>query len=216
MSPGDWIAVVGENGAGKSTLLQSMMQLIRTAGGYELQGREVRGFADVADAAAYVFQNPEMQFVTNSVFDEVAFNFRRDGEPEIQVKAKTNESLRWFGLSEQAGHHPYQLSLGQKRRLSVAAATVKAQRLVLLDEPTFGQDAANTFALLEKLEAWRNGGTAILMVTHDPEIVKYFATRVWEVKRGELAAELSPESYIERFDGRGNTAVSEEEAASCS
>ncbi|CAG7651623.1 Putative HMP/thiamine import ATP-binding protein YkoD [Paenibacillus solanacearum] len=196
---GDWIAVVGDNGAGKSTLLQSMMQLLRTSGEYRLAGRPVRGFDDVADYAAYVFQNPEMQFVAASVQDELAFNFRRDGEPEAEVRAKTEELLAWFGLAEHRGLHPYQLSLGQKRRLSVAAATVKAQRLVLLDEPTFGQDAANTFALLEKLEAWRRQGTAIVMVTHDPEIVQRFATRVWEVHSGKLSRVMTPQQYGERF-----------------
>ncbi|WP_025849783.1 ABC transporter ATP-binding protein [Paenibacillus ehimensis] len=199
LDAGDWIAVVGENGAGKSTLLQSLMQLLRTEGHYELGGRTVREFDDVADMAAYVFQNPEMQFVAHTVYDEVAFNFRRDGEPEPAVRTKTEELLAWFGLGGHRGLHPYQLSLGQKRRLSVAAATVKAQRLLLLDEPTFGQDAANTFALLEKLEAWRREGTAIVMVTHDPDIVSRFATRVWEVRQGVLAADLSPAAYGARL-----------------
>ncbi|MCZ8513631.1 ABC transporter ATP-binding protein [Paenibacillus filicis] len=213
IAPGDWIAVVGENGAGKSTLLQSLMQLIRTEGRYSLAGRMVYGFADIADAAAYVFQNPEMQFVTNSVFDEVAFTLRRSGEKEESVTIQTSESLEWFGLSEHRGHHPYQLSLGQKRRLSVAAAAVEARRMLLLDEPTFGQDAANTFALLEKLEAWRAEGTAVVMVTHDPQIVRYFATRVWEVKQGELAAELSPEAYLRRFEEKAKAEAREEEIA---
>lgn len=201
--PGDWIAVVGNNGAGKSTLLQSLMQLIPTTGEYFLAGRPVRSFDDVADKAAYVFQNPEMQFVTNTVFDELAFNFRRDGDAGETIQAKTEELLQWFGLDKHRDLHPYQLSLGQKRRLSVAAATVKAQRLVLLDEPTFGQDAANTFALLGKLEAWRQEGTAIVMVTHDMEIVKRFATGVWEIREGQLAAVLSPSEYTSRYEGAG-------------
>ncbi|MGF9714551.1 ABC transporter ATP-binding protein [Paenibacillus naphthalenovorans] len=197
--PGDWVAVVGENGAGKSTLLQSLMQLIPTRGDYVLAGGPVRGFDDVSDMAAYVFQNPEMQFVTHSVYDELAFNFRRDRDSEETIRVKTEELLQRFGLDQHRNLHPYQLSLGQKRRLSVAAATVKAQRLVLLDEPTFGQDAANTFALLEMLESWRREGIAIVMVTHDLEIVRRLATRVWEVRQGRLAAELSPKEYASRF-----------------
>ncbi|MEK8127587.1 ABC transporter ATP-binding protein [Paenibacillus filicis] len=188
--PGEWIAVVGENGAGKSTLLSSLMQLIPTKGEYWLEGKQVQGLDDVVRKAAYVFQNPELQFIGSSVFEEVAYNFRRDGEPEEAVLARTAELLDSFGLAAQRGQHPYQLSLGQKRRLSVAAATVKAQRLLLLDEPTFGQDAANTFALLEKLEAWRqHDKMTIVMVTHDEDIVRRFATRVWEVKNGLLTAD---------------------------
>ncbi|MCZ8519186.1 MULTISPECIES: ABC transporter ATP-binding protein [Paenibacillus] len=191
----DWIAIVGENGAGKSTLLQALMQLIPTQGGYTLGTCSVRGFDEVRDEASYVFQNPELQFVTHSVFDEVAWAYRQEGLPEAEVRAQSEELLKWYGLEQQGDLHPYQLSLGQKRRLSVASATGKARRLLLLDEPTFGQDAANTFALLEKLEEWRRGGSAIVMVTHDPEIVARFATRVWEVRGGALTAEISPEAY---------------------
>lgn len=196
---GDWIAVVGENGAGKSTLLQSLMQLIPTKGEYVMAGKPVRSFDDVSVMAAYVFQNPEMQFVTNTVYDELAFNFRRDGDAEDTIRMKADELLEWFGLGKHRDQHPYQLSLGQKRRLSVAAATVKAQRLLLLDEPTFGQDAANTFALLKRLEMWRQEGLAIVMVTHDTEIVSRYATKVWEVRQGCLAAVLSPGEYMSRF-----------------
>jgi energy-coupling factor transport system ATP-binding protein len=196
----DWIAVVGENGAGKSTLLQGLMQLIPTKGEYKVRGNLVRGFEDIGDSTGYVFQNPEMQFVTDSVKEELAFNFRRDGDPEALVQEKTEQLLKQFGLAGHRELHPYQLSLGQKRRLSVAAATVKQQRVLLLDEPTFGQDAENTFALLELLEGWRRQGTLIIMVTHDPELVRYFATTVWEVENGRLTAVLSPEQYVRRFE----------------
>lgn len=203
---GEWIAVVGENGAGKSTLLQAMMQLIATAGGsYELAGRVVKGFKDVAETAAYVFQNPEMQFVTNSVLDEAAFGFRRDRAADAEQRAIA--LLAEFGLEGQQAQHPYQLSLGQKRRLSVATAMVKEQRLVLLDEPTFGQDAANTFAILEKLEGWRQQGTTIVMVTHDLHIVDSFATRVWVVERGELVEDSSPSAYLREPGPKESTQV---------
>ncbi|WP_083537135.1 MULTISPECIES: ABC transporter ATP-binding protein [unclassified Paenibacillus] len=190
--PGDWVAVIGRNGAGKSTLLSALMQLIPTHGEYMLDGRQVSRLEDVVCQAAYVFQNPELQFISSSVFEEIAFNFRRDGEPEESIEAGVTALLDEFGLAGQRGQHPYQLSLGQKRRLSVAAATVKAQRLLLLDEPTFGQDAAHTFALLEKLEQWRQNGMTIVMVTHDMDIVRHFATQVWTVENGAVKTERVP------------------------
>jgi energy-coupling factor transporter ATP-binding protein EcfA2 len=194
---GEWIAVVGDNGAGKSTLLQAIMQLIPTSGGsYTLQGRSVNGFKDVAADTAYVFQNPEMQFVTNSVYDEAAFGFRREGLAEGDVERQTEALLTEFGLKGQSKQHPFQLSLGQKRRLSVATAMARHQRLVLLDEPTFGQDAANTFAVLAKLEGLRQQGASIVMVTHDMDIVRYFASRVWLIEQGELALDIDPEAYL--------------------
>jgi energy-coupling factor transporter ATP-binding protein EcfA2 len=77
---------------------------------------------------------------------------------------------------------------------------VKEQQMLLLDEPTFGQDAENTFAILEKLEAWRQQGTTVVMVTHDLEIVRHFATRVWLVEQGKLAADTSPEAYLRTIE----------------
>lgn len=94
--------------------------------------------------------------------------------------------LNQFGLIDLSEHHPYQLSMGQKRRLSVASALVREQRILLLDEPTFGQDARNTFAMLTQLEQLRREGTAIVMVTHDREIVKRYCTRIWTVDEGRL------------------------------
>jgi energy-coupling factor transporter ATP-binding protein EcfA2 len=189
----EWIAIVGENGAGKSTLLQSLMQLIRTEGGYALDDQPVTRFADINGKLTYVFQNPEFQFVTNSVYEEIALTLRLQGSLSDNA---VKELLEQFGLTGLEKKHPYQLSLGQKRRLSVAAALPQASEALLLDEPTFGQDARNTFALLERLERLRQQGTTLIMVTHDPEIVAHFATRVWVVSKGELTADLKPAPYL--------------------
>lgn len=212
---GEWITVTGENGAGKSTLLQSLMQLIpASVEGYKLSGKKVRGFKDVIHEAAYVFQNPEMQFVTNSVFDEIAFGFRKDRRSEQETEQKVQEILAEFGLKDQQRQHPYQLSLGQKRRLSVATAMTKSQRLILLDEPTFGQDAANTFAILERLEHWRKQGTTLIMVTHDMDIVRYFATRVWHIERGRLTADTEPAQYLRALEAADDRQALKETQAS--
>lgn len=184
--PGEWIAVVGPNGAGKSTLLLGLMQLLGTKGEYRLHGRPAEQYRELSGEIAFVFQNPEFQFVTNSVYDEIAFSLRQDKRPAAETEARTMELLAAFDLADRKDNHPFQLSLGQKRRLSVASAIVREQRILLLDEPTFGQDAKNTFALLERLESLRRQGTAIVMVTHDPELVRRFATRVWTVRDGAL------------------------------
>ena len=183
---GEWIAVVGQNGAGKSTLLLALAGLLRTTGHYRLCGRDAAEYGDLSKELAFVFQNPEFQFVTHSVYDEIAFDLRADNVSPEEVREKTETLLAEFGLQEHRNRHPYHLSLGQKRRLSVASAIVREQQILLLDEPTFGQDAKNTFALLERLERRRQSGATIVMVTHDPEIVRRFATRVWHVEQGRL------------------------------
>ncbi|MBE2915185.1 ATP-binding cassette domain-containing protein [Anoxybacillus flavithermus] len=195
---GEWIAVTGENGAGKSTLLQSLMKLIRTEGDMYWQGELVKHEELLYDNIAFVFQNPEFQFVTNRVDDELAYSFRLEKRPEHEVAEEVERLLKRFHLSAQRHLHPYQLSMGQKRRLSVAASVTEQHRLLLLDEPTFGQDAKNTFALLEWLEAYRQQGKAIVMVTHDERIVSEFATRRWIIESGKLVADemIAPQMLV--------------------
>lgn len=183
---GEWIVVTGKNGAGKSTFLHALMRLIPTDGEYEVYGTRLEQTKQLARHIAFVFQNPEFQFVTNSVWEELAYSLRLEKRNEQEIATKVEELLKLFHLEAQQEQHPYQLSMGQKRRLSVAAAIISGQKLFLLDEPTFGQDAKNTFALLELLESYREQGAAIIMVTHDEQIVKHFATRRWVIENGQL------------------------------
>ncbi|MCH1627073.1 ABC transporter ATP-binding protein [Ferdinandcohnia quinoae] len=187
--PGEWIVIKGENGAGKSTLLHSLMQFIKTSGVYKLNGKIIKNGKKISDLMTFVFQNPEFQFVTNSVFEEIAFSLRLGNKREQEIQMKVQYFLHMFHLLNHQDKHPFQLSMGQKRRLSVAASIVRGQRLLLLDEPTFGQDSKNTFALLELLEEFRQNLSTILMVTHDENIEKYFATRVWTISNGEILSD---------------------------
>lgn len=191
MDQGEWITIVGENGAGKSTLLLGMMQLLKTTGEYKIQSVNITPKIDLSKKIAYVFQNPEFQFVTNTVFDELAFSLRLERMPESYIQEKIHELLTSFSLLEHQHKHPYQLSMGQKRRLSVATAILNNQKILLLDEPTFGQDSKNTFELLERLERERETGTTILMITHDDRIVEHFATRKWTMEKGEIIEDQS-------------------------
>lgn len=195
--PGDWITVLGKNGAGKSTLLLAMMNLLKTRGTYSILEQDSKRIKHLAEYVSFVFQNPEFQFVTNSVYEEIAFSLHIAKWEQEAISERVNQMLKPYHLEDHKHTHPYQLSMGQKRRLSVAASIVKEQPLILLDEPTFGQDAKNTFAILEELEQLRAQGTTIVMVTHDLNIVKYFATKVWELDRGKLVKESSALSYIE-------------------
>lgn len=195
--PGEWITVLGKNGAGKSTLLLAMMNLIKTSGTYYILDQDYKRIKHMAEYVSFVFQNPEFQFVTNSVYEEIAFSLHLAKWEQETISKRVNQMLKIYHLEEHKNTHPYQLSMGQKRRLSVAASIVKEQPIIFLDEPTFGQDAKNTFAILEQLEQLRAQGTTIIMVTHDLNIVKYFATKVWEMDNGKLVKEFPASNYIE-------------------
>ncbi|MDO3411090.1 ABC transporter ATP-binding protein [Saccharibacillus sp. CPCC 101409] len=210
--PGDLIALVGPNGAGKSSLLLGLMGLLAHEGVCEFGGiapagrRAARETA--AKHAAFVFQNPEFQFVTNRALDEVAFTLRSEAEralragrrpllgrrpkPDAAAESgmlrRSRGELARFGLAGFEDRHPYLLSLGQKRRLSVASAVVSDKPLLLLDEPTFGQDARNAFAILDLCERLRASGHAVLMVTHELEIADRLATQIWRIEGGRLVS----------------------------
>ncbi|MCY9531786.1 energy-coupling factor ABC transporter ATP-binding protein [Paenibacillus alvei] len=210
--PGEWITIIGENGAGKSTLLLSLMQILRTTGMYLIEGQELpaqarkRWFPRFRNTGkqppaelAFVFQNPEMQFLTDSIYDELAYEPRQNNWDESDIAHRVEQVMESFDLNIGRDRHPYHLSLGQKRRLSVATAMMRKRPILLLDEPTFGQDAKNAFAVLEKLNRLRTEGTAIVMVTHDMNIVDRFADRIWHVDKGQLIeVEASPRGQTMR------------------
>ncbi|MFC7392684.1 ABC transporter ATP-binding protein [Scopulibacillus cellulosilyticus] len=184
VSSGEWITIIGKNGAGKSTLLEGIMDLLPNSG-------NCRDLSNGGSSGmTFVFQNPEFQFVTDKVIDELEYGLKMKKVDHSTINERVNQALIQFSLANQINQHPYQLSIGQKRRLSVACALLESPKMILLDEPTFGQDAKNTFALLEYFEKLRRNGTAVIMVTHEMEIVKRFATRILEIEDGKLKKDL--------------------------
>ncbi|KKK37477.1 ABC transporter [Mesobacillus campisalis] len=187
--PGEWIVIRGENGAGKSTFLHALMQFIKHKGTYELLGTPIKKLKNIVDYMTFVFQNPEFQFVANTVREEIAYSLRIEKRDSVQIEETVQRLLHLFHLADHQHKNPFQLSMGQKRRLSVAASIVKEQKLMLLDEPTFGQDSRNTFALLSWLEEYRQQGTTIIMVTHDDHISDHYASRVLTIKDRQLISD---------------------------
>lgn len=189
---GEFVAVVGANGAGKTTLVQAVAGVLRPPrGAVRVDGLDVRR-ADpraLARRVGFVFQNPEHQFITTTVYDEIAHGLRRQRLDGDEVRRRTDDLLARFGLADKAGVHPFLLSGGQKRRLSVGTALVGGAELLVLDEPTFGQDRARADELLSLLDDLQAGGTTILIVTHDMQVVAEHADRVIVVDEGRLAAD---------------------------
>ena len=198
-----WIAITGVNGAGKSSLLLALAQLIATSGTYKITGEDIiyqKKHSKVPSALSYVFQNPEMQFIKDSVYEEVAASLsHQDQAPHSDEQIA--ELLKQYHLEVNKERHPFELSLGQKRRLSVLTALLESRNILLLDEPTFGQDAQNTFLLLERLEELRVNGHTIIMVTHDQHIVEQFATTEWIVNEGKLVRIRHVEAAVK--EGKG-------------
>ncbi|MCC4908496.1 ABC transporter ATP-binding protein [Microbacterium sp. cx-59] len=188
---GEFVAIVGANGAGKTTLLQAIAGVIPPPrGSVRVDGIDVSRTdpRTLPSRIGFVFQNPEHQFIAHTVADEIAHGLRRLRLSEDEVHARTSALLERFGLEGKADAHPFLLSGGQKRRLSVGTALVAGAPVLALDEPTFGQDRARADELLGLLAELNRGGTTIIVVTHDMQLVSEYADRMILVEDGRIAA----------------------------
>ncbi len=189
---GQITALVGANGAGKSTLSLTLAGLLPAVGGEVVAGEELAKGAngtdpmkwkspDLAKRISYVFQNPEHQFACGSVLDEVMLGPLRTGVPASEARVKAEELLKRFRLDRYSKANPYTLSGGEKRRLTVAASLAAAPRVLILDEPTFGQDHKTWLQIIRLIASLRSEGVSIIVVTHDRELVEALGARLVEL-----------------------------------
>jgi len=182
------IAVLGPNGSGKSTLALLLAGLLPPRRGRVLAGEALyagHGHEPIAGWPASilaarigtVFQDPEHQFLASTVRDELLLGPRRIGLDEVAAARRADELLERLGLGHLVAANPFTLSGGEKRRLSVASALATAPALLVLDEPTFGQDRRTWSELLELLAALRDGGRGVCFVTHDRQFARALADR---------------------------------------
>jgi energy-coupling factor transport system ATP-binding protein len=200
VSAGDFAALVGPNGSGKSTLagLATGVRL-PPRGTVRLFGRDVRDLsaADIADRAGYVFQNPEHQFVADTVADELAYSLRARRRPEAAVDRVIHDLIERFGLAGLEAANPFTLSHGQKRRLSVATMLAAGQQMLVLDEPTFGQDRRGAQALMNLLSELNRRGVTLIMITHDMRLVADHARSVVVLIEGQVVFTGTPAALFE-------------------
>ena len=192
---GQITALVGLNGAGKSTLSLTLAGLLAPVAGHieaapalaaGADGSEPIAWksTDLASRISYVFQNPEHQFARGSVLDEVMLGPLRCGVAPNEAERRARDLLERFNLARYAGANPYTLSGGEKRRLTVASALAAAPRVLILDEPTFGQDRRTWMQIVTLIHALRGDGVSIIVVTHDRDLVTALGARVVELVPG--------------------------------
>ncbi|MFD2043230.1 ABC transporter ATP-binding protein [Ornithinibacillus salinisoli] len=178
---GEFMAIIGENGAGKSTLLQLIAGLLKAEQGkIELFGKPISKWKEnyLRKRIGYVFQNPEHQFITDTVYDEITFGYQLNGYAQMDMDEKALHLLKQFQLENQKFSNPFSLSGGQKRRLSVATMLDETPDILLFDEPTFGQDAQSTKELMRMIKELQSSGTAVVFVTHNMDLVDAYCERV--------------------------------------
>lgn len=196
---GAFLAIVGTNGAGKTTLLQSIAGVMKPPrGAVNLAGLDpaLVQVRELARTIGFVFQNPEHQFITHTVTEELAHGLRIQGVDSAEIARRVDLMLERFGLSEYRETHPFLLSGGQKRRLSVGTALIAGAPILALDEPTFGQDRERADELMSLLRELNRDGTTVLMVTHDMQLVADYASHIAVMGEGQLLGYGKRESVL--------------------
>jgi energy-coupling factor transport system ATP-binding protein len=192
ISPSESLAIIGQNGAGKTTLVKHFNSLLKpssgvvTVGGWDTRQHTP---AQLAARVGYVFQNPDDQLFQSSVRREVMFGPKNLGwEPE-QVEDQTSRALERVGLVALAEHHPYDLSPGQRKRATLAAVLAMDTPIVILDEPTTGQDHDGVELVGKIVEDLKDQAKTVITISHDIDFCAEHFERVAVLANGELLLE---------------------------
>ena len=196
IAAGEKVALVGHNGAGKSTLLLSLIGILRGEGVVRVNGLELSdgNVRRIRAQVGLVFQDPNDQLFSPTVFDDVAFGPLHMGLPEDEVVARAEAALEQVGMSDFAQRMPHHLSLGEKKRVSVATVLSMDPVLLALDEPSAGLDPPvrrELIALLRKLPH------SLLMASHDLDLVRAVADRAIVMAQGLIVADIRSDELSE-------------------
>lgn len=197
---GEILGIVGKNGSGKTTLSHLLTGFLTPSGGdIQLDGRSLLSdsIKERADHIGYVLQNPNHMIMKATVFDEVASGLRLRNIDEEQVTERVREMLQLVDLDGMRNWPISALSFGQKKRLTIAAVLVLKPEILILDEPTAGQDATHTSQLLSFLQNINIANhTTIIIITHDMHLLANFVQRALVVVDGQILADTTPAELL--------------------
>ncbi len=203
LPPGEAVAIIGENGAGKTTLARHLNGLLRpSAGRVLIGGWDTRHYsiARLAARVGYVFQNPDDQLFERTVRAEVAFGPRNLGLRGPALARAVDAALEQVGLLAESARHPYDLQLTQRRLLAVAAALAMNTPIVVLDEPTTGQDARGVDCLARIIADLRAAGRTVIAITHDIDFAAEHFPRIVVMAAGRILADGPADGVLARAD----------------
>jgi energy-coupling factor transport system ATP-binding protein len=199
---GDVIAVLGPNGAGKTTFVKHAIGLLKPKSGRVFVGGRDTHDASVAEIASmlgYVFQSPSHMLFAPTVRDELAFGPTNMKHTKEQIELEVKEALKIVNLSDKENDPPLALSFGQQKRVSIAAILAMRSRILVMDEPTAGQDYQNYMNFMDSI-LQLPGFESIMFITHDVDLAAIYANRVLIISDGKLIADGKPQDVLRDFD----------------
>lgn len=189
---GEYVAIVGRNGAGKTTLAKHFNGIFKpTAGEVLVHGRSTLAQPswELARQVGYVFQNPDHQIFNSTVAEEVGYGLKLAGLPATEIDSRITEVLGFTGLLGVRDEHPFSLGKGERQRVAVASILALQPGILVVDEPTTGQDWAGVGQMMALIDRLNAAGTTIVMVTHDMDVVARHARRVIVMDAGLVLAD---------------------------
>jgi energy-coupling factor transport system ATP-binding protein len=200
---GEFLAIIGQNGSGKTTLIKHFNGLLKPNQGRVLvEGRNTESLptSELARSVGYVFQNPDHQIFAETVREEVAFGPHNLGFSEERIAANMKTVLEEMNLADLEEEMPFQLSRGQRQRLAVASVLAMEPSILIIDEPTTGQDWKESMALMELVRQLNDKGHTCIVTTHNMNLVSLFARRVIVMRQAQIFLDGSTQDVFRQVE----------------
>ena len=200
---GEFVAIIGQNGSGKTTFVKHLNSLLRaTTGTVCVNGLDVSQHvvSEMARTVGYCFQNPDHQIFCESVYKEVAYGPQNLHLNQAEVDQRVEEALGAVGMLHCKNSMPRELSKGQRQRLAVAAVLSMRPEILIIDEPTTGQDYRDGIETLNLVQRLHRSGHTVLIITHDMLLVARFAKRVLVLRDGQILLDGTPREVFGQPD----------------
>ena len=202
LKKGERLAIVGKNGAGKSTLAKALCGFVPSQGKLTYKGQDISqdSIAERSERIGFVLQNPNQMISQTMIFDEVALGLRLRGIEEAEVEVRVHEVLKTCGLYSFRKWPISALSFGQKKRVTIASILVLKPEIIILDEPTAGQDYKTYTDIMNFLDSLQKQGHTIVMITHDMQLMLEYSDRCLVVVEGKIIADDNPVTILNQKD----------------
>ena len=202
LKKGERLAIVGKNGAGKSTLAKALCGFVPSQGKLTYKGLDISqdSIAERSERIGFVLQNPNQMISQTMIFDEVALGLRLRGIEEAEVEERVHEVLKTCGLYSFRNWPISALSFGQKKRVTIASILVLKPEIIILDEPTAGQDYKTYTDIMNFLDSLQKQGHTIVMITHDMQLMLEYSDRCLVVVEGKIIADDNPVTILNQKD----------------
>lgn len=202
LKKGERLAIVGKNGAGKSTLAKALCGFVPSQGKLTYKGQDISqdSIAERSERIGFVLQNPNQMISQTMIFDEVALGLRLRGIEETEVEERVHEVLKTCGLYSFRKWPISALSFGQKKRVTIASILVLKPEIIILDEPTAGQDYKTYTDIMNFLDSLQKQGHTIVMITHDMQLMLEYSDRCLVVVEGKVIADDKPVTILNQKD----------------